>query len=63
MEIIGYGIAVVGAAIAIGLAAYGVAGGIARQPEVQSRLFTVFILAAAFAEALALLGLVLVLIA
>jgi F-type H+-transporting ATPase subunit c len=30
----------------------------ARQPEVQGRLFTVFILAAAFIEALCLIGFV-----
>ena len=63
MGVIGYGIAVVGAAFGIGIAAHGVANGIARQPEMQSRLFTVFILGAAFCEALALLGLVLALIA
>ncbi len=62
VSVIGYAIAVVGAALGIGLGAYGVAGGIARQPEVQGRLFTVFILGAAFCEALALLGFVLALI-
>ena len=35
----------------------------ARQPEVQGRLFTVFILAAAFVEALGLIGFVATLIA
>ena len=35
----------------------------ARQPEVQGRLFTVFILASAFVEALALIGFVVTLIA
>ncbi len=34
----------------------------ARQPEVQGRLFTVFILASAFVEALALIGFVVTLI-
>lgn len=34
----------------------------ARQPEIQGRLFTVFILASAFVEALALIGFVLTLI-
>jgi len=49
---IGYGLCVIGAAFGIGLAA------MARQPEVQGRLFTVFILASAFVEALALIGFV-----
>ena len=34
-----------------------------RQPEMQSRLFTVFILGSAFVEALALIGFVVTLIA
>lgn len=46
----------------IGLAASGVAQGMARQPEVQGRLFTVFILGSAFVEALALIGFVVSLI-
>ena len=48
--------------LGIGLAAYGVAQGMARQPEVQGRLFTVFILGSAFVEALALIGFVVSLI-
>ena len=44
------------------LAASGVAQGMARQPEVQGRLFTVFILGSAFVEALALIGFVVSLI-
>ena len=51
MSIIGYGLGVIGAA-----------PGMARQPEVQGRLFTVFILAAAFVEALGLIGFVATLI-
>lgn len=58
MGVVGYGLVVIGAGIGIGLAAYGAAQGIARQPEVQGRLFSVFILGAAFVEALALLGFV-----
>ena len=50
------------AGIGIGLAAYGAATGMARQPEMQGRLFTVFILGAAFVEALALIGFVVSLI-
>ena len=42
--------------------ASGVAQGMARQPEVQGRLFTVFILGSAFVEALALIGFVVSLI-
>jgi len=56
--VIGYGLGVIGAGIGIGLAAYGAATGMARQPEIQGRLFTVFILASAFIEALCLIGFV-----
>lgn len=56
---IGYGLCVVGAGLGIGLAAYGVSSSTARQPEVQGRLFTIFILGSAFIEALALIGFVL----
>ncbi|MBQ9058978.1 MAG: ATP synthase F0 subunit C [Atopobiaceae bacterium] len=63
MNVIGYGIGVLGAGLGIGLAAFGATSAMARQPEVQGRLFTVFILASAFAEALALIGFVVTLIA
>ena len=63
MNVIGYGIGVLGAGLGIGLAAFGATSAMARQPEVQGRLFTVFILASAFAEALALIGVVVTLIA
>ncbi|MDR2493223.1 MAG: ATPase [Coriobacteriales bacterium] len=62
MSMIGYGLSVIGAGIGVGLAAFGGATGIARQPEMQGKIFQVFILGAAFAEALALIGFVLVLI-
>lgn len=62
MQVIGYGIGVVGAGLGIGLAAYGATSAMARQPEVQGRLFTVFILGSAFVEALALIGFVVALI-
>ena len=62
MGVIGYGLGVIGAGVAIGLAAYGVASAMARQPEVQDRVFTVFIMAAAFSEALALIGFVVALV-
>jgi F-type H+-transporting ATPase subunit c len=61
--VIGYGLGVIGAGIGIGLAAFGAAGAMARQPEVQGCLFTVFILGSAFVEALALIGFVVTLIA
>lgn len=59
--VIGYGLAVIGAGIGIGLACSGAVGAMARQPEIQGRIFTTFILGAAFAEALALIGFVLAL--
>lgn len=62
MTVIGYGLAVLGAGVGIGLAAFGAATGTARQPEVRSNLFQIFILGSAFVEALALIGLVLALI-
>ena len=58
MNVIGYGLCVIGAALGIGLSAANVANSMARQPEVQGRLFTVFILAAAVIEALCLIGFV-----
>ena len=58
MNVIGYGLCVIGAALGIGLSAANVSNSMARQPEVQGRLFTVFILAAAFIEALCLIGFV-----
>ena len=57
-----YGLAVTGPAIAIGLVGSGAAGAMARQPEMAGRIQTIFILAAAFVEALALIAFVLVLI-
>ncbi len=58
MNVIGYGLCVIGAGLGIGLSAANVANSMARQPEVQGRLFTLFILAAAFIEALCLIGFV-----
>ena len=63
MAVIGYGLAVIGAAISIGISGFGATTSMARQPEIQGRVFTTFILGAAFAEALALIGFVLALIA
>ncbi|MGV8083188.1 MAG: ATP synthase F0 subunit C [Coriobacteriia bacterium] len=62
VNVIGYGLAVIGASLAIGLVGGRAAEATARQPEMAGRVFTVFILGAAFAEALALLGFVLALI-
>ncbi len=60
---IGYALGVLGACFCISVIGYGVSQAMARQPEVQGRLFTVFILGSAFAEALALIGFVVALIA
>ena len=52
LKLVGYG-------LGIGIACYGCCVGTARQPEVGGRLFTNFIIGAALAEALALIGFVL----
>ena len=66
MEFVGlgllYGLAVIGAALGIGMIGAKATESTARQPEMAGRVFTVFILGAAFIEALALLGFVLALI-
>jgi len=62
VNVIGYGICVVGAALGIALGSYSAATSMARQPEVEGRLFTVFILTSAFIEALCLIGFVVALI-
>lgn len=62
ISLIGYGIAVLGAGLGIGLVGAVATQSMARQPEVASSVQTIFILAAAFIEALALLGFVLGLI-
>ena len=59
LKVIGYGLGASGPGVGIGLACYGCCVGTARQPEVQGRLFTNFIIGAALAEALALIGFVL----
>ena len=45
--------------LGIGIACYGCCVATARQPELQGRLFTNFIIGAALAEALGLIGFVL----
>lgn len=62
LKVVGYGLGTLGPGLGIGLACYGCCVGTARQPEVQGRLFTNFIIGAALAEALALIGFVLALI-
>ncbi len=63
MEFIGvallYGLATLGPALGIGMIGSKTAEATARQPEVAGRVFTNFIIGAAFVEALALLGFVL----
>ena len=58
LKVVRYGLGAIGAGIGIGIACYGCCVATARQPELQGRLFTNFIIGAALAEALALIGLV-----
>jgi len=60
---IGFGLAAIGGGIGVGLSALGATQAIARQPEMYGRIFTVFMMGAALAEALGLLGFVLAFIA
>ncbi len=59
LKLVGYGLGTMGPGIGIGIACYGCCVATARQPELQGRLFTNFIIGAALAEALALIGFVL----
>ena len=59
LKLVGYGLGTIGPGIGIGLACYGCCIGSARQPEIAGKLFTNFILGAALAEALGLIGFVL----
>ena len=56
LKLVGYGLSTIGPGLGIGIACYGAT---ARQPELQGRLFTNFIIGAALAEALGLIGFVL----
>ena len=47
---LGYGIAVLGVAIGLGLIGYGALQGMARQPEAIGKLQTVMLIALAFVE-------------
>jgi F-type H+-transporting ATPase subunit c len=60
---IGFGLAAIGGGIGVGLAGLGATQAVARQPEMYGKIFTLFIMTAAMAEALALLGFVLAFIA
>ena len=59
VDVVGFGLSAIGGGVGVGLAGLGATQAIARQPEMYSRIFTVFIMAAAMAEALGLLGFVL----
>jgi len=60
---IGYPLAVIGAALGIGILGQAATRSIARQPEAGGTIQTVFILGAAFIEVLCLLAFVLVILA
>ncbi len=59
MNMIGYGIATLGPALAIGMIFSALINGVARQPEARGALQPLAILGFAVAEALAILGFVL----
>ena len=58
LKLVGYGLSTIGPGVGIGIACYGCCVATARQPELQGRLFTNFIIGAALAEALGLIGFV-----
>ena len=58
----GYAICVIAACFGISFIAHSAVSSMARQPEIKDNAFTVFIMGAAFCEALALIGFVVVLI-
>ena len=62
LKMIGYGICTLGTGLGISIACYAACMATARQPELQGRLFTNFIIGAALIEALCLIGFVLALI-
>jgi len=59
LSLVGYGLATIGPAIAVGLIFAAYINGVARQPEAQSRLQSIAILGFALAEALAIIGIAL----
>ena len=62
LSLVGYGISTLGPALAIGLIFAALINGVARQPEARNILQPLAILGFAVAEALAILGFVLVFI-
>ncbi|MBR6803053.1 MAG: ATP synthase F0 subunit C [Kiritimatiellae bacterium] len=58
MSPIGAGLAVLGAALGIGVAAYAALTGMARQPEIAGKLQTAMIIAGALIEGVALFAVV-----
>jgi F-type H+-transporting ATPase subunit c len=63
LGVIGFGLAAIGGGIGVGLAGHGAMGAVARQPELYSRIFTLFIMSAAMSEALAIIGIALAFVA
>lgn len=61
--LVGYGLAAIGPAIAVGLIFAAYITGVARQPESRTLLQPIAILGFALAEALALIGMVLLFVA
>ena len=59
LSLVGYGLATIGPAIAVGLIFAAYINGVARQPQSQKMLQPIAILGFALAEALAIFGLVL----
>jgi F-type H+-transporting ATPase subunit c len=59
VSLVGYGLAAIGPAIAVGLIFAAYINGVARQPEARNLLQPIAILGFALAEALAIFGLVL----
>ena len=59
LNLVGYGLAAIGPAIAVGLIFAAYINGVARQPEAGNMLRPIAILGFALAEALAIFGLVL----
>lgn len=59
ISLVGYGLAAIGPAIAVGLIFAAYINGVARQPEARGMLQPIAILGFALAEALAIFGLVL----
>ena len=58
LKVVGYGLGTLGPGLGLGLAAYGMCVGSARQPELAGKLFTNALIFGALAEALALIGFV-----